>query len=222
MLQDRPPPRTGRHKQGAKLEHALKDLTDEELIKKALEGDERGFEAIIERYAGRVFQVASRFFRRREETEEAAQQAFVRLHSNLSLYNGRAPFEYWLVRLTRNVCLNILRGQKRSKETTFAALTQNETDWVLEARRSSVTLTTPGVESQEEVVMMRELAEKLLNMLNPEDRLVLQWLDAEGYTVQEVSEELGWSPSKVKIRAFRARRKLREKIEKITGEEDNR
>lgn len=207
---------------GAKLDRALDNYTDDELIRKALEGDQRGFEAIIERYAGRVFQVAGRFFRRHDEVEEAAQQAFVRLHSNLIQYNGKAPFEYWLVRLTRNVCLNILRSQKRRRETTFTSLTQAETDWLLDAERRSMTLSVSETDSQESTMMLRQLADKLLGILEPEDRLVLRWLDAEGYTVQEVSHELGWSPSKVKVRAFRARKKLRERIEKTSSEEGSR
>jgi len=207
---------------GVKLDRALDNDTDNELIRKALEGDQRGFEAIIERYAGRVFQVAGRFFRRQDEVEEAAQQTFVRLHSNLTHYNGKAPFEYWLIRLTRNVCLNILRSQKRRRETAFTSLTQAEKDWLLDAERRSMTLSSSGTENQEATMIARQLAEKLLDLLEPEDRLVLRWLDAEGYTVQEVSNELGWTSSKVKVRAFRARKKLRERIEKTLNEERSR
>jgi RNA polymerase sigma-70 factor (ECF subfamily) len=60
-----------------------------------------------------------------------------------------------------------------------------------------------------------ELAEKILSELSPEDRLVLMSIDGEQMPVKDVAEMTGWSQSKVKVRAFRARRRMREAVEKL-------
>ncbi len=79
----------------------------------ARQGSEPAFEEIVRRHSPRVFQIASRFFRRREMVEEAAQEAFLKAYTELSSYEGRGSFEGWLARLTTNICLNLLRSSRR-------------------------------------------------------------------------------------------------------------
>ena len=67
----------------------------------------------------------------------------------------------------------------------------------------------------EQKLVAVDLAERLLKTLSPEDRLALTMIDGEGASVNEVAELTGWSESKVKVRAFRARKKARESLEKL-------
>lgn len=166
----------------------------------------------MRRYSPRVFQVAGRFFRQRAQVEEAAQEAFLRAYTQLSSFEGKGSFEGWLTRLTTNLCLNMVRSAKRRPESTVADLTDDENDF-LENRL--VDVSTARHESNERGRIASDLAEKVLVDMSPDDRLVLMLIDGEENSVKEVSEMTGWSESKVKTQAFRARRRMREAVESL-------
>jgi RNA polymerase sigma-70 factor (ECF subfamily) len=94
-----------------------------------------------------------------------------------------------------------------------ADLSDDETEF-LETVSSPVGSQTLDAEQK---VVAADLAERLLETLSPEDRLALTMIDGEGASVNEVAEVTGWSESKVKVRAFRARKKAREALEKLIG-----
>jgi RNA polymerase sigma-70 factor (ECF subfamily) len=73
--------------------------------------------------------------------------------------------------------------------------------------------------SVENSVVATDLADRLLSVLSPEDQQTLLMIDGEQASVKEVAEATGWSESKVKVRAFRARKKVREAMEKLLGYE---
>jgi RNA polymerase sigma-70 factor (ECF subfamily) len=182
------------------------------LVSLSRDGDEQAFEEIVRRYSPRVFKTASRFFRQRAQVEEAAQEAFMRAYTQLSSYEGRGNFEGWLTRLTTNVCLNIIRSAKRRPESTVADLTEDESDW-LENQLADVSAARHL--SSERGLVAADLAEKVLSKMSADDRLVLMMMDGEELSVKEVAEATGWSQSKVKIQAFRARRRMRHAVEEL-------
>jgi RNA polymerase sigma-70 factor (ECF subfamily) len=159
-----------------------------------------------------VFHVAHRFFRERSLAEEAAQETFLKAFAQLKSFAGRGSMEGWLTRIATNTCLNLLRAAKRRPELVTADLTEEETDW-LEKKLSEAHGDQPR--DAEQKFIAADLAERLLQSLPPEDRLALTMLDGEGASVYEVAQVTGWSESKVKIRAFRARKKAREILEKL-------
>lgn len=122
--------------------------------------------------------------------------------------------EGWLTKIATNTCLNILRGAKRRPEHTVSELTENESEWL------DATLSTAASEqhaSAERDLIAADLAERVLGVLSPEDRLALTMIDGDDASIKEVAELTGWSESKVKVRAFRARRRVREAMEKLIG-----
>ena len=185
-----------------------------ELARQARGGDEPAFAEIVRRYSPRVFRVAGRFFRRRAEVEEASQEVFLKAFTQLDSYEGRGSLEGWLTRIATNTCLNMLRSAKRRPELTTSDLSEDQSEW-LESK-----LAGAAVERQraaERGVVAADLAERLLETLSPDDRLVLTLIDGEEVSVKEVAETTGWSESKVKVRAFRARRRMRAAVEKLLG-----
>src|SRR5205085_5258835 len=115
---------------GAHLSGQHEQASDLELARRARGGDESAFAEIVRRYSPRVFRVASRFFRRREQVEEAAQEVFLKAFTELDSYEGRGSLEGWLTRIATNTCLNLLRSAKRRPELMVADLTTDETDWL--------------------------------------------------------------------------------------------
>ena len=184
---------------------------DFDLARQAQDGDESAFAEIVRRYSPRVFSVASRFFRQRTLVEEAAQEVFLKAYTQLGSFEGRGSLEGWLTRIATNTCLNIVRGAKRRPEYTVSDLTDDEQSWL--EHQSAGDGGEPA--SVENSVVATDLADRLLSVLSPEDQQALLMIDGEQASIKEVAEATGWSESKVKVRAFRARKKVREAMEKL-------
>jgi len=183
-----------------------------ELARLALNGEESAFEEIMRRYSPRVFRFASKFFRQRSLVEEAAQEVFLKAFTELGSFEGRGSMEGWLTKITTNTCLNLLRSSKRRPELTVSDLTEDETDWL---DKHLSTTATERHESSERSLVAADLAGRVLQTLAPDDQLVLTMIDGEDASVKEVVAVTGWSESKVKVLAFRARGRMREAVQKL-------
>jgi RNA polymerase sigma-70 factor (ECF subfamily) len=183
-----------------------------ELARSARAGDESAFEEIMRRYSPRVFHFASRFFRQRSLVEEAAQEVFLKAFTELDNFEGRGSMEGWLTRITTNTCLNLLRRAKRRPELTVSDLTEDETSW-LDSNMGAAA--AERHQSSERSMVAADLTARVLQTLSPDDQLVLTLIDGEDNSVRDVVKMTGWSESKVKVQAFRARRRMREAVEKL-------
>ena len=110
-----------------------------------------------------------------------------------------------------NVCIDALRAERCRPELRWADLTESEAE-VLNATIAASETSTP------DTVAASDLAAKLLDSLEPKDRLVVQMLDLEGRSVREVREATGWNETLIRVRVFRARRKLRKAILKLEND----
>ena len=185
-----------------------------DLAHRARDGDESAFAEIMRRYSPRVFYIASRFFRERSSVEDAAQEVFLKTFTQLESFEGRGSFEGWITRIATNTCLNMIRGSKRRPELTTSDLTEDESNW-LDDKLASVA--TEHHRSSERSMVAADLTDKVLRKLSPDDQLVLTLIDGEELSVNDVVKITGWSESKVKVTAFRARRRMREAVEKLLG-----
>jgi RNA polymerase sigma-70 factor (ECF subfamily) len=201
-----------RDKERFGLPNGHEQATGLELARLAREGDESAFSEIVRRYSPRVFHTASRFFRRREQVEEAAQEVFLKAFTDLGSFEGRGSLEGWLTRITTNTCLNMLRSAKRRPELTLADLTEDEVQW-LDTKLAGAASEHHG--SAEDRLIASDLAERVMDSLSPDDRLVLMLIEGEEMSVKEAVEMTGWSESKVKVQAHRARKRMREAVEKL-------
>jgi RNA polymerase sigma-70 factor (ECF subfamily) len=185
------------------------------LAQLARAGDEAAFGEIVRRYSPRVFRFASKFFRQRSVVEEAAQEVFMKAFTQLGSYEGRGSMEGWLTRITTNTCLNMLRSAKRRPELTVSDLTEDESNW-LDSKMAGAAEET--FRSSQRSLVAADLAERVMENLSPDDRLVLTLVDGEDVSIKEVATMTGWSESKVKVQAFRARRRMRAAVEKLLGQ----
>lgn len=194
------------------LSNSYEQASDLELARQAREGDESAFEEIMRRYSPRVFRFASRFFRQRSLVEEAAQEVFLKAFTELGSYEGRGSMEGWLTRITTNTCLNLLRSSQRRPELIVSDLTEDESTWL---DNNMAGAAKERHESSQRSSAAADLAGRVLQTLSPDDQLVLTLIDGDDASVKEVVEMTGWSASKVKVQAFRARRRMREAVEKL-------
>lgn len=191
---------------------ANSEQTDAELVARARTGDEPAFEELFNRHRRRVALIASRFFQRREQIEEIVQESFMKAYFALADFSSseETAFASWLARIAFNACYDELRRTRRRPENTASELSEDDRS----SLRQSLAIEATGQDT-ETLMIERDLAQKLLARLNPEDRLVLVMLNVEELSVADIAGLTGWSASKVKVRAHRARAHLRGLLGKL-------
>jgi RNA polymerase sigma-70 factor (ECF subfamily) len=144
---------------------------------------------------------------RMEETD-LAQEIFLKIFKRLDQYQTRTgiPLEHWVSRIALTTCLDALRVEQRRPELRLADMSEVEVEWMHY-------LTSDAADTPYSSAGAGEIVRKLLGQLKSEDRLVLTLLDLEEKSIREISEITGWSQTGVKVRAFRARRRLRKVAE---------
>ena len=186
------------------------EKTDSQLISLVLTGEDVGFEEIFERYKFFVGTIAGRFFRRPEQIEEVVQISFTKVYFELKNFEFKHDFSFagWVGRITTNVCLDMLRSRKRKPEELVCELSTDDIEFLL--------ADNPAEEkTPEKLLVERDLAEKLMACLESKDRAILQMLYEEEMSVGEIAKVTGWSSSKIKVRAFRARNLLRRVLKRF-------
>lgn len=176
-----------------------------ECLEPVRQGDQEASRLLVGQLYPQVIRIVRSHLPRRTDEEDLAQEIFVKLFTHLDQYNPRAdiPFEHWVSRLAVRTCLDALRAERRRPEWRHADLAEEELAWL---EHLAATETDPP---QTSASGARALVEKLLGHLAPADRLVITLLDLEQKSAKEISGLTGWSVSLVKVRAFRARHKLR-------------
>ena len=174
---------------------------DERLVKDALAGDDGAFVHLVRRYKRKVFALAARFSRDADELDDICQDIFIKVYENLGKFRNDAPFEHWLSRISTRTCYDALR--KRRKENLFVP-------W--ESIHYEIADGAGG--ETEAAEQARDLLERGLARLQPAERLVITLLELEEKSVREIAGMTGWSEANVKVRAFRARQKLKRLLEK--------
>lgn len=184
----------------------MHDTIDESLIEAIRAGDEAAFEQLFNRHRRPVARLVGRFFNQPEKVEEIIQDVFMKIYFALDGYSPArgAGFSAWLARVTINACYDELRRARRRPESAISDVTDDEATWLNAQLRAE-----SAGRNAERTAISRDLANKLLARLSAEDRLVVTLLNAEDMPVAEIAKLTGWSVSKVKVRAHRARLALR-------------
>lgn len=185
--------------------------TDDQLVAATRAGDEAAFTSLFERHRQLVSRLGYRFFRRREQVEDIIQESFIKAYFALDDYQGghEKSFVSWLARITVRTCYDELRRVQRRSESNIGDLSDDEAAYLTDRLRD---LSAGG--NVESVAVSRDLADKLLARLKPEDRLVLTLLKIEELSVAEIAELVGWTSAKVKMRSHRAQHGLRRVLRK--------
>jgi RNA polymerase sigma factor (sigma-70 family) len=168
---------------------------------------------LVEHLHPLVIRIARAHLPRRVAEEDLAQEIFLKMFTRLEQYQGNVPFTHWVSRIAVTTCIDHLRAQKRRPELRWADLSERETD-VLDSA-----ITNENDVAPDDALAAKEIVQKMLEMLKPEDRLVIQYLDLDQKSIAEISALTGWNQTLVKVRAFRARRKLQRMYRELTEKE---
>jgi RNA polymerase sigma-70 factor (ECF subfamily) len=173
--------------------------------------DEEAAQALFRHLYPLVARLVRSHLPRRTSPEDLVQTVFMKVFANLDSFSGAVPLEHWVSRIAINTCLNQLAAEKARPELRWADLSEEQAE-ALEA----VTAGQAELDPLQNLAS-REIVEKLLAQLAPADRLLMTLLHLESRSVDEVRQITGWNVPVIKVRAFRARRKLRKHFEKLMG-----
>ncbi len=182
------------------VDHETFDLA--ECLERVRARDQLAARQLVEHLHPMVVRIVRARLPRRVAEEDLTQEIFLKMFTRLEQYQGNVPFPHWVSRIAVTTCIDHLRAQQRRPEFRWADLSEGEAE-VLDA-----VLTNDRDQAPDDALAAHELVHKLLDQLKPEDRLVIQLLDLEQKTIAEISGLTGWNTSLIKVRAFRARRKL--------------
>jgi len=176
---------------------------ERQLVRRAQKGDKASFEVLVERHQHRVFAVARGILKRQEDVEDIAQQVFVKAYFSLKRFDQRAAFSTWLYKITVNECWDLLRKRK-ARPLVYEADFSTE-----QSRQFSATeqKADSGPDTSERMAMRQRL-DKMLAQLDDRDRSMLILKEVEGFSVEEIADSLGLNANTVKVRLFRARRRI--------------
>jgi RNA polymerase sigma-70 factor (ECF subfamily) len=164
--------------------------------------DQAAARELVEHLYPLVIRIVRSHLPRRVAEEDLAQEVFLKMFTRLAQYQGAVPFPHWVSRIAVTTCIDQLRAQKRRPEFRWADLSETEAE-VLDN-----VITNENDVPANDAMAARELVHKLLDQLKPDDQLVIRMLDLEQKTIAEIADLTGWNQSLIKVRAFRARRKL--------------
>jgi RNA polymerase sigma factor (sigma-70 family) len=172
-----------------------------------------GDEGAAEQLISHLYPVISRIVRthlpRRDHESDLIQEILMKTFSRLHQYKADAPLAHWVSRLAVTTCLDRLRAQKIRPEIRWTDLSPEETDIFDRTELESRT------RDAGDVIQARDLVDKLLSSLPPEERSLILMVDLEGRSLEEISQSTGWGISKIKMRLFRIRGQLRKMMQKL-------
>ena len=179
---------------------------DAELLARIRNGAVDEYAELVRRHQAQVIAIVHRYERDHQKVEDLAQETFVKAWRFLDRFDGRAPFHHWLSRIALRVALDHLRRQKRVRqEVAMTDLGEAALDW----------LHDPAEENEPSTGEAAELLNTAMVELSPEDRQVITLLEIEGRSVKEICSLTGSTNASVRVRAYRARGKLRKILERM-------
>jgi RNA polymerase sigma-70 factor, ECF subfamily len=186
---------------------AARRIDERELVRRAQHGDKEAFEVLVAKHQGRVFAVAGGILRNREDLEDIAQQVFLKAYFSLKRFDQRSAFSTWLYKITVNECWDLLR-KKKVRPLVFESELSEEQAHAYQSTEEKSEY-APDVSERLET---RQQLDHWMDCLEERDRAMLVLKEVQGFTVEEIAEIMGLNGNTVKVRLFRARQKIAEKI----------
>ncbi len=149
----------------------------------------------------------------RAAEEDLCQMIFVKIFQKLGQYSGAVPLEHWVSRIAINTCLNQIAAEKARPELRHADLSEEQAAVMANLAQTDSDL------APDQSYAARDLVARLLERLAPAERLVIDLQYLQGKSVAEIRALTGWSGALVKVRAFRARQKLKALLARIKEED---
>ena len=184
-------------------------LGDNEIISKVLKGEQNAYAELVNRYQAYVFTLVLRMIKSREDTEEVAQDVFIKAYRSLADFRGESKFSTWLYTIANTTSITFLR----KKKLDVHSLDNEKVFEVADSKDSGFRANL--VEQKSRVNMVNEA----IALLSPDDAEIITLFYKAEQNLEEISKILRLETNTVKVRLHRARTRLKEKMEKNFSEE---
>lgn len=174
-------------------------ISDQQLIQNILDGNSRAFETLVLRYQDKMYSVCLSILKNKAEAQEAAQDTFIKLHKALEGYKSEAKFSSWLYKIAYRTSLDYIRKRKVTSDI----------DQIDQSGMTDSTNPSGGIEKSE----LSTLLDKVIDELHPDEAGLVRMFYLEEMNIKELEEVTGMSNSNVKVKLFRARKKLSEIVQ---------
>jgi RNA polymerase sigma factor (sigma-70 family) len=189
----------------------MDDSDADALVQGALRHDDEAARELVRRLYPLVAKMVRSHRPRRTSEEDLCQMIFIKIFQKLSQFSGKVPLEHWVSRIAVNTCLSQIAAEKIRPELRHADLSEEEQAVVENLAASSAEL------APDRQLASRQLVEHLLQLLKPVERLIIDLLYLQGRSVEEIHQITGLGAAAIKVRAFRARQKMKAQLAKIGG-----
>jgi RNA polymerase sigma-70 factor, ECF subfamily len=189
----------------------MDDSDADALVQGALRHDDEAARELVRRLYPLVAKMVRSHRPRRTSEEDLCQMIFIKVFQKLSQFSGKVPLEHWVSRIAVNTCLSQIEAEKVRPELRHADLSEEERAVVENLATSSDEL------APDRQLASRQLVEHLLQLLKPVERLVIDLLYLQGRSVEEIHKITGMGVAAIKVRAFRARQKMKTQLTKMSA-----
>jgi len=177
------------------------------LLDRCKTGDNLAWEVLVREYQSKVYGLAYQYAGNPEDARDLCQEVFVKIYRNLSRVPDEKKFSPWLIRITRNTCVDYLRRKKVRPPASD----------LLASELRSLADRNPNPEQDYSRKKKRRIIQKALEMLSYLNREIIILKEIQGFSMEEISELLKVPLGTIKSRSHRARLDLAEKVIAITG-----
>jgi RNA polymerase sigma-70 factor, ECF subfamily len=190
------------------------DGVSRELVAAAVRHDEDAARELVRNLYPLVAKLVRAHRPIRSAEEDLCQMIFIKILQKLSQFSGKVPLEHWVSRIAVNTCINQIQAEKARPELREADLSEEQAAVVRNLAATADDL------APDQSFASRQLVEHLMKALKPVERLVIDLLYLQQKSVAEIRRSTGWSGALVKVRAFRARQKMKQLLSSMTAREN--
>ena len=186
-------------------------LSDIELIEQTLGGDQTAYASLVKRHQRFVFTLAMRFAKNREDAEEIAQDCFIKAYRSLASFQKQSKFSTWLYSIVYTTAMTFLRKKRVDTDSI------DDENTYIQLENQSGSMKNNMAENRSRSYYLNQAIEQLL----PDDAAIISLFYMGEQSLEEIGQTLGIEPNTVKVKLFRARQRLKEKLEKNLKNEVN-
>lgn len=175
----------------------MSTLNDQHYIDRILQGETSSFAVLVDRYKDMIFTLALKMIKNREESEEVAQDTFIKIYNSLSKFKGDSKFSTWIYKIAYNTCLDRLK--KNKKEDLNISIDEFSAHLI-----KTMDNALSALEDKER----RQTIQNCLNLLPGDENFLLTLFYFEDQSLEEIGKIMNINANNVKVKLFRSRQKL--------------
>jgi RNA polymerase sigma factor (sigma-70 family) len=179
-------------------------LSDIELIQHTLAGDQSAYTELVKRHQRFVFTLAMRFAKGREDAEEIAQDCFIKAYRSLASFQGQSKFSTWLYSIVYTTAMTFLRKKRVDTDSI------DDENVFIQAESQASAYDINDAENKSRSFYLNKAIEQLLS----DDAAIITMFYKGEQSLEEIGQALGMEPNTVKVKLFRARQRLKERLER--------